>query len=505
MASVAKKMKRTLEDVHDGPRKRPADDIQSSALVVNGLIGSGNYGQVVSITMPSGTTHALKLTKKQDENDVQSVIDLARDVFGLSKSNLLLGLSYDSACNDRIGIHMPLLGHRFGNISVPQIPAEQVAAICGPIMHDMVAFDGLHRDIKLANMCFGSSSGGRARLVDFSLATNMKTSTDESVVTIWYRAPEILLGLEYTERADVWSMGLVLLNLLAGTHIIRCPSEGTRDYFVLDLFDHFGWPADWPELESIYKDKSGGHIKARPGAPPFINIAQLIQTSCSYDPQTVKLAFDLLSGMLKTDHRDRFSWSKVSKHPFWAIATEAPLVEPKITKLKTSDIQDFLTRSKTKSFQLPSRDACNTLRAKVILMDHIYYYGKRILHFNEVTVVKAFYIYMNAVHGGSSYGIPLLISSIVLAASFNEEIRPNREFTWDFLSCQFDEKPETMTPLIRASTIEALYNCSGHWPREQPSANFKGPMSVFTAICPDAEETVVAQIKSMEPGVLICI
>ena len=456
--------------------------------------------------MPSGLTHALKLTKKQnDANDVHSVVDLARDVFGLSKSQMLLGLSYDKDCHDRIGIHMPLLGHRFGNISVPHLPAEQVAALTGPIIHDMIAFDGLHRDIKLANMCFGTQEL-RARLVDFSLATNMKRSTDESVVTIWYRAPEIILGLEYTEKADVWSMGLVLLNLLSGTHVLRSASEETRDYLVLDIFDHFGWPQNWPELSSIYKSKFGGHIHPRPGEPSFLNLPQMIQTSCAHDPNIIKLAYDLLSMMLKTDHRERASWATVAKHPFWSLASEAPIMDTKLLKMKPADITDiseFLSRSKTKNCLLVD-NSLTKVKSKIILMDHVYHYARNIFKFNEVTVVKAFYIYLNAIAGGSTFGIPLLISSILLAASFNEEIRPNRSFTWEYLASNFDEDPITMCPLLKTTTIEALYNCSGHWPSQMPNSKFEGPMAAFAAICDD-QDLILQEIKNMEPGKLVCI
>jgi serine/threonine protein kinase len=496
-------MKRHFESCDTEASKRACDDIESSSIQVNGLIGAGNYGQVISIGMPSGTSRALKLTKKhEDLNDLHSLVDIARDVFGLSKAKLLLGLSYDSDCHDRIGIHMPQLGQRFGNISVPHLSAEQVSALCGPIIHDMLAFDGLHRDIKLANLCFGTPEM-RARLVDFSLATNMKRSIDESVITIWYRAPEVILGLEYTEKADVWSMGLVLLNMLSGTHVLRSATEATRDFFLLDIFEHFGWPTSWPGLEAMYKAKFGGHIRARPGSPPLLNLAQMIQSSCSYDPKLTSMAFDLLSMMLKTDHEERATWLTVSKHPFWTIASEAPIINIKIQALKPDaamDITDFLSKSKTRSYTTDFGDT-SSLTSKIILMDHIYHYAHNILNFNTVTVVKAYFIYLNAIHGGSTFGIPLLISSILLAASFNEEIRPNQSFSWDFLITSFDEDPSKISSLVQKTAIEALYNCSGHWPEQMPSTKFTGAMSAFDVI----SDQVVGAIKAMKPGKLVCL
>ena len=57
-------------------------------------------------------------------------------------------------------------------------------------------------------------------MADFGLARAfgipIKTLTHE-VETLWYRAPEILLGSnKYTKGVDMWSMGCILAELLLG-------------------------------------------------------------------------------------------------------------------------------------------------------------------------------------------------------------------------------------------------------------------------------------------------
>ena len=59
------------------------------------------------------------------------------------------------------------------------------------------------------------------KLADFGLARAfslpVKTYTHE-VVTLWYRAPEVILNAsEYTKAVDIWSVGCIFAELLGRT------------------------------------------------------------------------------------------------------------------------------------------------------------------------------------------------------------------------------------------------------------------------------------------------
>ena len=82
----------------------------------------------------------------------------------------------------------------------------------------------VHRDIKPANLLImGADSGehGRVKIADFGLARIIQSPVrsldrDGEVVTIWYRAPELLLGSKhYTRAVDVWAVGCIMYELLA--------------------------------------------------------------------------------------------------------------------------------------------------------------------------------------------------------------------------------------------------------------------------------------------------
>jgi serine/threonine protein kinase len=70
----------------------------------------------------------------------------------------------------------------------------------------------MHRDLKPSNLLI-DLKGEHIKLADFGLARTFglpwKSYTHE-VVTLWYRAPEILLGQKvYSTAVDMWSMGCI--------------------------------------------------------------------------------------------------------------------------------------------------------------------------------------------------------------------------------------------------------------------------------------------------------
>ena len=74
----------------------------------------------------------------------------------------------------------------------------------------------MHRDLKPSNLLIDDQERF-VKIADFGLARSfglpLKTYTHE-VVTLWYRAPEILLGSKvYSTAVDIWSVGCILFEL----------------------------------------------------------------------------------------------------------------------------------------------------------------------------------------------------------------------------------------------------------------------------------------------------
>ncbi len=118
----------------------------------------------------------------------------------------------------------------------------------------------VHRDLKPANVLIAPD--GSPRLTDFGIARLAQghthlTTQGATLGTVAYMSPEALKGEDLDARTDVWSFGVMVIEMLCG----RNPFDKL----------HFA-----PTLAAILQDPLPDVVQARPGLPPAL--AELLQT-----------------------------------------------------------------------------------------------------------------------------------------------------------------------------------------------------------------------------------
>ncbi|KAJ7748529.1 kinase-like domain-containing protein [Mycena maculata] len=165
----------------------------------------------------------------------------------------------------------------------------------------------LHRDLKPQNLLINRK--GELKLGDFGLArafgVPVNTFSNE-VVTLWYRAPDVLLGSRtYSTSIDVWSCGCIFAEMISGVPLFR--GKDTQDQ-LLHIMRILGTPSD-QQLAKMVKDSPEIQLKPFPRCPK-IDLAQVL-------PKASPAALDLLERLLKFDPAERISALDALSHPYF--------------------------------------------------------------------------------------------------------------------------------------------------------------------------------------------
>ncbi|KAL7268644.1 Cyclin-dependent kinase catalytic subunit [Rhizina undulata] len=163
----------------------------------------------------------------------------------------------------------------------------------------------LHRDLKPQNLLIDKE--GNLKLADFGLArafgVPLRTYTHE-VVTLWYRAPEILLGgKQYSTGVDMWSVGCIFAEMC--TRKALFPGDSEIDE-IFKIFRLLGTPDEqvWPGVTSFPDFKTSFPQWAR---------VQTERMVAGLEPA----GYDLLDAMLVYDPAGRISAKQACHHEYF--------------------------------------------------------------------------------------------------------------------------------------------------------------------------------------------
>jgi serine/threonine-protein kinase len=213
--------------------------------ILDQRIGEGGMGVVWSAHhKDSGEPFALKFLKSTDEQRTRRFLREAKIAASLHHPHIVVVHEIF-----RDGPIPVLVMERLSGESLAArlrregaLDLARVAEIAGPVVDAVAAAHAasvVHRDLKPDNIFLCEGGSNRVKVLDFGIAKRTRpdgrtmtatpdlTHTGELIGTPYYMAPEQLFGEKVVDgRADVWSLGVILYECLAGRRPITGDSFG---------------------------------------------------------------------------------------------------------------------------------------------------------------------------------------------------------------------------------------------------------------------------------------
>ncbi|XP_047179659.1 calcium-dependent protein kinase 2-like [Vigna umbellata] len=276
--------------------ERPMEDVRATYTIGKEL-GRGQFGvthlctdKVTGEQFACKTIAKRKLVSKEDIEDVRREVQILHHLSGQPNIVELKG-SYEDKQSVHLVMELCAGGELFDRIIAKGHYTERAAAsllrTIVQIVHTFHSMGVIHRDLKPENfLLLSKDENAPLKATDFGLSVFFKEGEQfkDIVGSAYYIAPEVLKR-KYGPEVDIWSVGVMLYILLCGV------------------------PPFWAESEhGIFNAILRGHVDFTSDPWPSISPS----------------AKDLVSHMLNSDPKERFTAAQVLDHPWIKEDGEAP-------------------------------------------------------------------------------------------------------------------------------------------------------------------------------------
>lgn len=263
------------------------------------MVGQGSFGAVYRGLLPDGRKVAVKLMDRPGKQGEEE-FDMEVELLSRLRSSYLLGLIghcsegghrllvYEFMANGCLQEHLYPSGGSSGGISKLDWPTRLRIALEAAkgleYLHERVNPPVIHRDFKSSNILLDKDF--HARVSDFGLA---KLGSDRAgghvstrvLGTQGYVAPEYALTGHLTTKSDVYSYGVVLLELLTGrvpVDMKRPPGEGVLVNWALPML------TDREKVVQILDPSLEGQYSMKDAVQVAAIAAMCVQPEADYRP-----------------------------------------------------------------------------------------------------------------------------------------------------------------------------------------------------------------------------
>lgn len=245
------------------------------------------------------------------------------------------------------------------------LPCKLVQTIMAQVVRAVGAVHAagiIHCDIKPENILLKSLRSAEVKLIDFGSACYRGQQAFSYIQSRFYRSPEVLLGLPYDDKIDIWSIGCVAAELCLGlplfpgasvflqmyriasllgvppTHMLKNSKksgsffveDGQNTYRLKTIQEHAAETKTKPTEPKKYFDASsldelikGYPIRVAKSDAAKSNTASASNTAVDAEKKSRMQLLNLLASLLCLDPERRATAAEACAHPFIAGATRA--------------------------------------------------------------------------------------------------------------------------------------------------------------------------------------
>eukprot|EP00045_Choanoeca_perplexa_P012657 m.139436 g.139436 ORF g.139436 m.139436 type:complete len:892 (-) comp16088_c1_seq4:276-2951(-) len=321
------------------------DEILTNRYRVLGLLGKGSFGQVVKAHDLHTDTHvAIKIIKNRRPFERQARIEISLlqhlNAHDPDDKKCIVRFLQHFKHKNHLCLVFELLSfdlyelirrtkHHGVSLRLVRKFAYQVLTAVSYLTERGV----IHCDLKPENILLVGPHRSAVKVIDFGSSCQVDQTVYQYIQSRFYRSPEVILGLPYTQQIDMWSLGCILVELLVGNPLFNGRNEKDQLYKMIEAL---GMPP--PPMAAVAKKTDqffnrlpsgelGLHAREATNYQPpgRRSISALLRETYAKkheklqsDDDGIEQFIDLISKMLVYEPSKRVTCLQAVTHPFFS-------------------------------------------------------------------------------------------------------------------------------------------------------------------------------------------